>query len=223
MELYQYFYIFVGIKPLNDMNRKHIPEIGKQYGNFTVISEEIGRSNDQKILFKVKCSCNKEQFVRAYFLESGRQTCCKECRSRLNYNIAKQQGKKIGFIKLTHEGVGNFTKTALSHFKRGAKKRNINWSEELTIDYLYNILLRQNKKCALSGLDIDLTELRKSSNVAFEFMTASLDRIDSSKGYEPNNVQWVHKHINKMKNNFKEDYFINMCKLIVNNANQQGS
>ena len=36
------------------MNRKHIPEIGKQYGNLTVISEEFGRSNDQKILFKVK-------------------------------------------------------------------------------------------------------------------------------------------------------------------------
>ena len=54
---------------LLNMNRKHIPELGKQYGNFTIISEEIGRSNDQKILFKVKCSCGKEQFVRAYFLE----------------------------------------------------------------------------------------------------------------------------------------------------------
>ena len=220
MELYQYFYIFVGIKPFNDMNRKHIPEIGKQYGQFTVISDEVGRSKDQKILFKVKCSCGKEQFVRAYFLESGRQDCCKSCSQKkaLENNVSRQK-----FLKLTHEGIGNFTKSTYWYFKNNAKRRNISWSEELTIKYLYELLLKQNKKCALTGLDIDLTESRNNSNVAFKFMTASLDRIDSSKGYEPNNVQWVHKHINKMKNNFKEDYFIDMCKLIINHANQQGS
>ena len=220
MELYQYFYIFVGIKPLNDMNRKHIPEIGKQYGNFTVISEEIGRSKDQKILFKVKCSCNKEQFIRAYFLESGRQDCCKSCSQKraLENNISRQK-----FLKLRHEGIGNFTKTTYWYFKNNAKRRNISWSEELTIEYLYELLLKQNKKCALTGLDIDLTESRNNSNVAFEFMTASLDRIDSSKGYEPNNVQWVHKDINRMKWAFPQNEFIEMCQLVVNHANQQGS
>ena len=220
MELYQYFYIFVGIKPLNDMNRKHIPEIGKQYGNFTVISEEIGRSKDQKILFKVKCSCNKEQFIRAYFLESGRQDCCKSCSQKraLENNISRQK-----FLKLKHEGIGNFTKTTYWYFKNNAKRRNISWSEELTIEYLYELLLKQNKKCALTGLDIDLTESRNNSNVAFEFMTASLDRIDSSKGYEPNNVQWVHKDINRMKWAFPQNEFIEMCQLVINHANQQGS
>jgi hypothetical protein len=205
------------------MIRKHFPELNKQYGNFTIVSEEIRRNRSQQILFKVKCTCNKEQFVRAYFLESGRQTCCKQCRSKINYNIAKQQDKKIGFIKLYHEGVGNFTKTTYWYFKNNAKKRGIEWNDKLTIEYLYNLLLEQNKKCKLTGLDIDLTESRINSNINFELMTASLDRIDSLKGYEPNNVQWVHKHINKMKNNFNEDYFINMCELIVNHANQQGS
>lgn len=220
MELYQYFYIFIGIKPFNDMNRKHIPEIGKQYGNFTVISEEIGKSTDQKILFKVKCSCGKEQFIRAYFLESGRQSCCKSCSQR---NAVYANPGRGNFLGKEHEGIGNFTKTTYSYFKRNAKRRDINWSEKLTIQYLYDLLLKQDKKCALTGVSIDLTESRKNSNVDFELMTASIDRIDSSKGYEPNNVQWVHKHINKMKNNFKEDYFIDMCKLIVNHANQQGS
>ena len=202
------------------MNRKHIPEIGKQYGNFTVISEEIGRSTDQKILFKVKCSCGKEQFVRAYFLESGRQDCCKSCSQKkaLENNVSRQK-----FLKLTHEGIGNFTRTTYWYFKNNAKRRNISWSEELTIEYLYELLLKQNKKCALTGLDIDLTESRNNSNVAFEFMTASLDRIDSSKGYEPNNVQWVHKDINRLKWAFPQSKFIELCTLVVNHANQQGS
>ena len=202
------------------MNRKHIPELGKQYGNFTVISEEIGRSNDQKILFKVKCSCGKEQFIRAYFLESGRQSCCKSCSQR---NAVYANPGRGNFLGKEHEGIGNFTKTAYSYFKRNAKRRNISWSDELTIKYLYDLLLKQNRKCALTGVNIDLTESRKSSNVNFELMTASIDRIDSKKGYEPNNIQWVHKDINRMKWAFPQNQFIEMCQLVVNHANQQGS
>ena len=44
--------------------------------------------------------------------------------------------------------------------------------------------------------------------------TASIDRIDSSAGYVAGNIQFVHKHINKMKNNLDEQCFIEMCKLV---------
>jgi hypothetical protein len=54
-------------------------------------------------------------------------------------------------------------------------------------------------------------------NVSVEH-TASLDRIDSSKGYCEDNVQWVHKDINRMKNTFDQDYFISLCKLIAENS-----
>jgi len=40
---------------------------------------------------------------------------------------------------------------------------------------------------------------------------ASLDRIDNSKGYHLNNVQWVHKDVNRMKWIFEQDYFIKLC------------
>lgn len=46
--------------------------------------------------------------------------------------------------------------------------------------------------------------------------SASLDRIDSSKGYEQGNVQWVHKDINNMKQSFSQDKFIDWCKKVVN-------
>ncbi len=48
-------------------------------------------------------------------------------------------------------------------------------------------------------------------------MTASLDRIDSSRGYTLDNIQWVHKDLNKMKTNYPNDYFIKMCKYVANN------
>jgi hypothetical protein len=41
-----------------------------------------------------------------------------------------------------------------------------------------------------------------------------LDRIDSSKGYTIDNVQWVHKIVNIMKHDVEEKEFFNWCKLI---------
>lgn len=48
--------------------------------------------------------------------------------------------------------------------------------------------------------------------------TASLDRIDNTKGYTEDNVQWVHKIINKMKSDLTQEDFIMWCKRI-NNEN----
>lgn len=47
--------------------------------------------------------------------------------------------------------------------------------------------------------------------------TASLDRIDSSKGYVEGNVHWVHKDINIMKWDFPLETFIKMCKFVAEN------
>lgn len=199
--------------------RKNIPILGKTYGSFTIISEDV-KIKDNKVCFNVKCSCGKEQFIRAYFLEIGRQDCCKSCSQRRAVYANPGRGNYLG---KGHDGIENFTKTTYSYFKRNAKRRNIEWSKELTIEYLYNLLLKQNKKCALSNLDIDLTESRKNSNINFELMTASIDRIDSKLGYIPTNIQWVHKDINRMKWAFDQNHFINLCKLIINHANQQGS
>jgi hypothetical protein len=46
--------------------------------------------------------------------------------------------------------------------------------------------------------------------------TASLDRINSKKGYTKDNVQWVHKWINFMKQDLDEEEFITFCEAIVN-------
>ena len=65
--------------------------------------------------------------------------------------------------------------------------------------------LKQNKKCALSGIDLifEANHGKIEGNI-------SLDRIDSQKGYTINNVQWVHKDINFMKQDFAENYFLDM-------------
>lgn len=64
-----------------------------------------------------------------------------------------------------------------------------------------------NGKCALSGWDID---------ISYTNPTASLDRIDSSCGYEVGNIQWVHTMVNMSKNKYDESRFIEMCIAIAN-------
>lgn len=91
----------------------------------------------------------------------------------------------------------------------GAKKRNIDFF--ITIDFLWELFEKQNKKCALSGLELYFPKYGDKPTL----QTASLDRIDSNKGYIEGNVQWVHKHVNYSKWELNQDYFIELCKLIV--------
>jgi hypothetical protein len=70
----------------------------------------------------------------------------------------------------------------------------------ITLEYIWDLLLEQNRKCALTGLPLTFA---KDYNKSTLDQTASLDRIDSSVGYIIGNVQWVHKEINKIKREFK--------------------
>jgi hypothetical protein len=87
---------------------------------------------------------------------------------------------------------------------RGAKSRGIVC--HLSIEEAWRIFLEQNKRCNLSGLPIGFSRKRGET-------TASLDRIDSSSGYELGNVQWIHKDINLMKMHLNQKYFLNLCGL----------
>jgi hypothetical protein len=64
-------------------------------------------------------------------------------------------------------------------------------------------------KCALTGWEISM---------GYETQTASLDRIDSSKPYEPGNIQWVHPMVNMSKNKYTQKDFIDMCKAVASQA-----
>jgi hypothetical protein len=84
-------------------------------------------------------------------------------------------------------------------FQRGAISRNLEFS--LSVADIENLYNKQNKMCALSGLPLKIKE-------------CSIDRIDSQRGYTTDNVQLVSKHINIMKQNFNQDYFIFLCNRI---------
>jgi hypothetical protein len=93
---------------------------------------------------------------------------------------------------------------------------------DLTLEQLYRKWLKQQAYycspfetvCALTGETIYLGQTRKEQEHGKN--TASLDRIDSKKGYTIKNVQWTSKEINFLKNNFDQNKFIKLCKLVAN-------
>jgi hypothetical protein len=111
---------------------------------------------------------------------------CKKC-------IAKAKGYSC------NQSVGpvqrNFNK-----FAKSAKNRGIEWS--LSIE---QFKFAFTGKCKLTGWEISM-----------EKQTASLDRIDSSKGYKIDNIQWVHSMVNMSKNKYTQDRFIEMCVAVAN-------
>jgi hypothetical protein len=67
--------------------------------------------------------------------------------------------------------------------------------------------------CYFSGIELKIGTYSRIDG-RHDIGNASLDRINSNKGYEEGNVVWVYKPINVMKNIFSPEEFINMCKLI---------
>ena len=88
---------------------------------------------------------------------------------------------------------------------RRAKQRDYEFT--ITIDYIWDIYIAQDKVCALSGVPICFKD------------SASLDRVDNSKGYVHGNIQIVHKTLNYMKYTYSQDYFIKMCNLVASKHN----
>ena len=110
---------------------------------------------------------------------------------------------------------GEIHESILWSIKYNAKNRNLVY--ELDGWFLWDLFLQQNRKCAISGLDIHFPKIYNTNNYTY---TASLDRIDSSKGYTKTNVQWVHKKINQIKMDMNQTEFIELCKQVYKHNNK---
>lgn len=161
------------------------------FSKLTVL--ERNGSRKRKAVWICKCECGKITSVTSRSLLSGHSTSC-GC-------------NKIRFGRLNpafkgHEELGGIY---VSQIRNGALSRNLIF--DVTTEFLWNLFLKQDKKCALSGVDITM----KNKGIRG---TASLDRIDSLKDYTEDNIQWVHKCVNTIKWNLSQEDFINWCAIV---------
>lgn len=175
-------------------------DIGHKFGKLTAIELEKDK-NGYNTRYLCKCDCGNTHSVSKSHLRSGRINHC---------GCVRHEGAKHQHWTGAGEISGDFWYGHIVRSANGSKNGNkVRKPKELTltIQEAWNLFLEQRRRCALSG--VTLTFPKKGKD---RFYTASLDRIDSSKGYVLDNVQWVHKDINIMKNKFDNKYFINVCR-----------
>lgn len=171
---------------------KYDIKIGDIIGHYSIKSIDVRN-------ITIQCECgSKPRIVDIWYaVSSGRK--CVECGNQ-----------QLGSANATFKGY----KEIRGDWPTRLNKKNLEGgypTTDIDFEYLWDLFIKQNKKCNLSGLK--LTFHGEKSEWGYE-RTASLDRINSKIGYLKGNVQWVHKHVNHMKNKYDHEYFIKICKLI---------
>lgn len=180
-------------------SRGTLIKIGDKYKSWTVIGgPEL--FNGTHIKYKVQCKCGTTKWTQANELINPNH----------NFKCAKCAAKERGAIQAKRNGkVGELTLTRFTKLQRSAEKRNIEFL--VSLEYLSNLYESQNHICAITGRQINSID------------DASLDRIDSSKGYIKGNVQWTTYQANVSKHIMTMEELYQFCKDVLNYANQQPS
>lgn len=97
----------------------------------------------------------------------------------------------------------------LKEFIRRVQKRK--FETNLDLEYLKEVWNKQNGICIYSKVQLILPSIRKKSQYLY---TASLDRIDSSKGYIKGNVHFISIAMNYLKNNMTHEEMLEALNLI---------
>ena len=169
--------------------------VGKKFEMLTVLSFSHG--NENASFWNVQCDCGNLKTVRRSSLVRHTQISC-GC-----YNKNKNW-----------EGCGNLSKSYWTKIVKSAIKRNLEF--DISMEYAWDLFQKQKEICVFSGIPIVMDRQFSKNGVLNKKQTASLDRIDSTKGYIKGNVQWIHLILNRMKSNLSDFEFIEWCNKVSN-------
>lgn len=176
------------------MSRKIKNLKNMRFGKLLVI--ELSSKKKSWTMWKCICDCGNIHITYSTHLVRGNVKSC-------GCDMIKKGPNHVNWT-----GYGEISGRRWNDIRRmnfsGKRRDRIHLSFTIDIKYAWELFLRQNRKCALSGMNL---YFGKS-------FTASLDRIDNNKGYDEGNVQWIHKDINRMKNIYNQEYFINICEQV---------
>jgi len=181
--------------------------------------KKVYLEEQETVLSKCCSKCKTVKEIDSNFvkykkpLKSGKpkySSWCKECVSKKQAEYHKRTWgpEKLQFTAYKR------TKTVRS-FLTYLRSKAVQRSKFcISIDALETLWFSQKGKCALTGWEMTM-EL--GSGVVST--NCSIDRIDSSLGYEPGNVQLVCRAANIAKSNLSTSDFVNLCKAVAEVSN----
>lgn len=182
--------------PVNDS----LVKVGDKFGRWTVLEKNIRTNDNGRYCTSVICECGTEHIIRTQHLLKGKSLGCKYCINKNNYPTFR---KSSAHPDINLKGLSPVWITSIkTNLSRGMYRK---LSLEIDSYDLLHQLEKQNFKCAYTGESLNVL------NISKYLSNASVDRIDSTKDYTKDNIQWILKTVNKMKNAFTEKEFLNTC------------
>lgn len=163
---------------------------GQTFWRLTVIKQVedyVSPSGFHRAQWLCKCECGKEIVVRSNAFKTGNTKSC----GCLSMDLKKQRLPN-------NRGVIN---QIILQYKRHARDRNLDWN--LSYDDVVEII---QKPCFYCGTEKSNHFTTKHCKEGYDYN--GIDRVDSRKGYEINNVVPCCKTCNVAKNNMNQKDFI---------------
>lgn len=176
-------------------------------GKFTVIKCDHCGKNFEK----------ENRYINSAIKKNRKQYCSRTCSGIKNLEKGKENLKKWNSSELNKEHMRSISRNRFDEFSpfrtlmkscRNRKNKDFN----LDLPYLKDLWEKQKGKCALTGVDL---KLKNSSNKNYQ---ASIDRIDSSRGYIKGNVRFTSVSVNWLKSNLDDNHlreFFQIASMVV--------
>lgn len=94
-------------------------------------------------------------------------------------------------------------KSSMRNFAKRVRARKSKFVEELDLDKMIEIWNYQNGKCKFTNVDLVLQHRPEYKTISNNYK-ASIDRIDSSKPYTIDNIQFISLTVNNLKSSMLE-------------------
>lgn len=125
------------------------------------------------------------------------KTCCKES-SKLSYLTVRNNKEKTS---VAHRLYWSAYK---SHLGRKHKGKETEFT--ITVETLESLLIKQDNKCYWTKVPLNL----EINNEKYKYNAPSVDRLDNSKGYTPDNICITLWAVNRMRENLSVEDFTNL-------------
>jgi hypothetical protein len=186
--------------PISYRTARTVDLVGRRFGKLLVVKRAIpAKDSLGNRMWVVRCDCGTS-LIRATGDLIAR---CRHC----GCSFPKAENSA------TWKGYGGIAGRVLSYFRIRARKDGCAFN--LTCKFLWELYLKQNKQCAVSGMPITLLPVTSGwVSRKRPFVAASIDRINPKLGYTKNNVQWTSLAINYMKRDHSMADFVMLCRAV---------
>lgn len=125
------------------------------------------------------------------------KSCCKQS-SKLSYLTVRKNKEKTSIADRL------YWSSYKGYLNRKSKGKNLDFT--ITVSTIKDLLVKQDNKCYWTKLLLNL----EINNEKYKYNAPSIDRIDNSKGYTPDNICITLWCINRMKGNMDVTEFVNL-------------